>query len=238
MGRRCGKSWPPAPCRRSASSISPTRWPTARESPLGRNRPPGPQTRKRDGHPGWCRQDSRLRARQAPEATTGRDHEPPDDGIGDEGRHGHGHGRLHVARAGEREVPRFPVRPVFSGLDSLRDGDGQPRLPAKHAGRDADSDHPRRAGAARACGVSRTGSVPVDRRAVSAEGPGRAIRLDEGSRTRARGAFETTFRRLRPRSTRQQLPGFGARRSRLRHPPRTGSARRARRRGVSQADGP
>ncbi len=41
----------------------------------------------------------------------------------------HGHGRLHVARAGEREIGGLPLGPVRSGLDPLRDGDRQARVP-------------------------------------------------------------------------------------------------------------
>ncbi len=49
--------------------------------------------------------------------------------------HGDGHGRLHVAGAGEREAGGLPLGPVRSGLDPLRDGDGQARVPEGTRGR-------------------------------------------------------------------------------------------------------
>ncbi len=113
-----------------------------RQGARGRDRPPGPQARKRDGHEGRGPQDPRLRPRQAPQGATGPGHQRPDR-AGDSGRHGDGHRRVHVAGAGQRPPARLSHRPVLDGLDPVRDGDGQARLPARNAGRDSDGHHPR-----------------------------------------------------------------------------------------------
>ena len=64
-------------------------------------------------------------------------------GTGHAPRHGDGDRRLHVARAGERRGRGLPLGPVLPGLDPLRDGDGQARLPEEDRRRDAVGDHPR-----------------------------------------------------------------------------------------------
>ena len=104
---------------------------------------------------------------------TGRDVQRPDR-PGHAGRHGPGDGRLHVARAGERQAARLPLRPVLAGLDLLRDGDRQARVPARHDRRDADGDHPRghRAGRAaqrRTCRRPSAGSSNAASRRIPEE---------------------------------------------------------------------
>ena len=102
----------------------------------------------------------------------------------DAARHRHGHGGLHVARAGERPARRLPLRPVHARHDPLRDGDGQARVPAQDRRRDARRDHPRGARAAVAARSEGPGSRALDRRAPARQGPRRALRLDQGPRAR------------------------------------------------------
>ena len=89
----------------------------------------------------------------------------------DRAGHRHGHGRLHVARAGERPAGGLPLRSVLARRDPLRDGDRQARLPAKDRRRDARRDHPRGAGAAVAGRAEGSGSRALDRRALLAKDP-------------------------------------------------------------------
>ena len=131
-----------------------------------RHRPPGPEAREPDGLEGRLRQDPRLRPGQADGdglarrlGAADRDRRP------DAARHRHGHGRLHVARAGERPARRLSVRPVLARRDPLRDGDRQARLPAKDRRRDARRDHPGRARADRPARAEGPGPRAVDRRA-------------------------------------------------------------------------
>ena len=98
--------------------------------------------------------------------------------------HGARHGRLHVARAGERQAARFPVGPVLARLDPLRDGDGRPRLPARNERRDAHRDHSRGRRADRTAKRVGPGAVSLDRGPVSPEGSRGALRVDARSRAR------------------------------------------------------
>ena len=99
-------------------------------------------------------------------------------------RDGHGHGRLHVPRAGERGASRLPLGPVLAGLDPLRDGDGQTGLPEEDRGRNALGDHPRRPGADERRGPAGAGAAALDRRALPRQGAGEPVRRDPGPRPR------------------------------------------------------
>ena len=115
-------------------------------------------------------------------------------GAGDSGRHGDGDRRVHVAGAGERPPTRLSHRPVLDGLDPVRDGDGQARLPARNACRDSDGDHPRGHRARRAAQRKRARSLSLDRRALSPEGSRGALRVDPGSRARRAGRSRAPLR--------------------------------------------
>ena len=97
---------------------------------------------------------------------------------GDAPGHRSRHRRLHVARAGERQAPRLSLRPVLARLDPLRAGDGKARVPAGDDRRDADGDHPRGGRARREGRGGCSGPLPLDRRALPRQGPGRALRVD------------------------------------------------------------
>ncbi len=121
-----------------------------RQGARGRHRSPGPEAREPHGLEGRLRQDPRLRPREADRgAFAGRVRRADGDRGADAARHRHGHGRLHVARAGERPAGRLPLRPVHARRDPLRDGDRQARLPEEDRRRDARRDHPRGARADR-----------------------------------------------------------------------------------------
>ena len=206
------------------------------------DRPPGPEARERHGHERRLREDPRLRPGEALRGAHGQGVRRPDgDPPGDAARHRDGNGRLHVPRAGERTRGRLPVGPVFAGLDPVRDGDFEARVPEEHRRGNADGDHPGRAGARRAGQPEGARPVPMDRRTLPRQGPRRALRLDAGPRAgpeeRARahlGGHDVglrvqwlspsrcadargRFRSSRPRSSLQRRPGFwsaGARRRR------------------------
>ena len=67
--------------------------------------------------------------------------EPADDDARDRGGHDPRHGRLHVARAGEREARGLPVGPVFVRIDPVRDGFGPAGVRASDGGADALGGH-------------------------------------------------------------------------------------------------
>ena len=116
------------------------------------------------------------------------------DGTRDEGGHRARHGRLHVARAGERQAGGLRVGSVRARIDLLRDGHRPARLPARHERGDADRDHPRGRRAGRAAQRRRPGAVPLDHRALPAEGPPRALRLDARPRLEHQGRSRAPVR--------------------------------------------
>ena len=134
---------------------------------------------------GRLRQAPRLRPREDVRRAVGGSVGSADDRpAGDAARHRHGHGRLHVAGAGERPSRRFPLRPVRLRFDPLRDGDGPAGLPEEDRRRNARRDHPRRARARRAGQPADPRAAALDRRALSRQGARRALRFDARPRPR------------------------------------------------------
>ena len=110
----------------------------ARQGARRRDRAPGPEARERDGDAGRVRQDPRLRpgeARAGAGFQGSRGTEPRHGDAGNRGGDGPGHGRVHVAGAGERGAGGLPVGSVLLRLDPLRDGDGPARVRASDAAR-------------------------------------------------------------------------------------------------------
>ena len=105
---------------------------------------------------------------------------------GNESGNDHGHRRVHVARAGRRQGARLPVGPVFLRGDSLRDGDRQTRLSARHGRRNADCDHSGRAAVRFPAPAEEPSAAAVDHRELPREDPRGTLRLDEGSRAGSR----------------------------------------------------
>src|SRR5439155_1724289 len=94
----------------------------SRQGPCGRDRAPGSEARERDGLEGRLRQDSRLRAGETDRDRFAGRVRAADHDRGDRARHGHGHGRVHVARAGERPAPRLPLGWVLPAAAALAAG--------------------------------------------------------------------------------------------------------------------
>ena len=107
--------------------------------------------------------------------------------AGDRGGNGSGHGRVHVAGAGERGAGGLPVGSVLLRIDPLRDGDGPARVRASDSGTDSLGDHRVRAGAGVGGGSEDPDEPGVGRRAVSREGSRGSVRVDEGPGARPRG---------------------------------------------------
>ena len=91
--------------RRSCSPIATQIAEGLAQGARGGHRPPGPEARERDGDEGRARQDPGLRPREAdatPVRRSGEASQPPTVSARNAARHRPGHGRLHVAGAGER----------------------------------------------------------------------------------------------------------------------------------------
>ena len=151
----------------------------ARQGALGRDRPPRPEARERHGHEGRRRQDPRLRPREAPEDRSRTRSSNAPTAQATQAGTVHGHRRLHVARAGQR-----PARSTSAPTSSrwARSSTRWRRASApSSAGRSAETltaiireetEPVARVNA----GVP--GALPLDRRAMPAEGPRGALRLD------------------------------------------------------------
>ena len=111
----------------------------------GGDRAPGPEARERHGHQGRLRQDPRLRPGQALRRAAGRRAPAAPTAIhaGDAAR-APSWARSATCRRSRRAASPSDFRSdQFSlGLDPLRDGDGQARLPEGDRRRDAGGDHP------------------------------------------------------------------------------------------------
>ena len=102
------------------------------------HRPPGPQAREPLRHRGRPGQDPRLRPGQAdPAGGDGAAADlDPHRLAGYRARRRHGHGRLHVARAGQGTARGPTLRHLLLRSDPLRDARGPPRFQRRLGGRD------------------------------------------------------------------------------------------------------
>src|SRR5579862_5601294 len=92
------------------------------------------QAWKPDGDRRRIREDPRLRSGEA------RSRRRRVVAVAHAGQLGHALGRdlgyagIHVARAGQRPPPRFPLRSIFTWPRALRNGDRKARVPPQHCG--------------------------------------------------------------------------------------------------------
>ncbi len=174
-----------------------------REGARIRHRPPRPEAREHDGVPRRLGEDPRLRPREARRGRSTGAVVRAATASGNGARNGHGHGRIHVAGAGEREDASTSARTSSrSGRSSTR---WRPAVAPSSATR-----APRRSSRSSARSPSRSeaeparaGAAALDHRTLPREGPGGTLRLDEGPRARSRGPARTSsgarFGRVRGR---------------------------------------
>jgi hypothetical protein len=101
------------------------------------------------------------------------------------GRRRDRHGGLHVPRAGPRQGRGLPLGPVHAGCDPLRARHGLPGLQARDRGPDHRGHHRGPARAARDPEPGAPVPAALGDRALSRQGPRRALRLDARPRARA-----------------------------------------------------
>ena len=175
------------------------------------HRPPGPEAREPLRHERRPRQDPRLRPRQADAGQRGLGpaDQPADRDRGHRARHGHGHDRLHVARAGQGQARRRALGHLLLRRDPLRDALGQARVPRRLGRRDDGRDP--QGGAA--------GSLrhePERSRPASSASSATASRRTPSSGSTRRTTSRSTSRRCRApparRSRRRRGSGCASRR--------------------------
>jgi len=169
----------------------PPDWSPGRRRPRRRprrgHRPPRRQAREHLPHRPQRREGARFRRR--PASTLGgrrRRFRGPHPREAHDPRHGRGHRRLHVARAGARPRGRRAVGRLLARGGAVRDGDGGEALPRRVDGRGVRRDPAQGsdvAGAAQSEDAARAGA---DRQPLPGEGPGEALGLGGGAARRAR----------------------------------------------------